>query len=195
MKGRGLAAAAAAIAAAGAACGQTITYFWTVTTDNGDTDIGPGEDSAYLSLWAHMAPEATGIAGSIYDIRGIENWDTGEITSYSHLLSAFGEVSIQSNNDIVFIESFQLPPAFNRNFDASNPVELFRITWTASDFSARTVELGDANHLNNDVYTDEFGSSVPYEGVPGVAEFTIAIPGPGGLLLLGLGALGRRVRR
>jgi hypothetical protein len=56
------------------------------------------------------------------------------------------------------------------------------------------VEVGDANHLNNEVYTDEFGTSVPYEGIPGVARFTVAIPAPGALALLGLAAV-RRARR
>jgi hypothetical protein len=192
-----IAIGAAVCLLAGAAGAQTMTYFWTVTTDNGDTDIGPGEDSAYLSMWALMQPEATGLAGTIYHILGIENWDTGEVLSYYNLLGhgmAGDNGSLQSNNDITWIESFQLPPAFNPDFDDSNPIELYRITWTTADFSVRTVRVGDGNHLNHDVYTDEFGSSVSYEGIPGVAEFTVAIPGPGGLALLGL-AGGRRVRR
>jgi hypothetical protein len=182
-----------ALAAAGAAWGQTITYFWTVTTDDGDADVKIGEQ-AYLSLWGHMDPEAVGFAGSIYDIRGIQNWDTGEVESHTNLLYSIGGDYVQPNNDILFIEAFQLPPSFNPNFDASNPVEMFRIVWSTEDYSRRVVEVGDMNHLNNDVYIDEFGASVSYEGIPGVAEFTVAIPGPGGLALLGLAAV-RRVRR
>jgi hypothetical protein len=179
---------------AGAAGAQTMTYFWTVTTDDGDTDVQPGE-TAYLSLWAHMEPEETGFAGSIYDILGIRDWDTGEVVQHwNHLQDIPNNGILQANNDILNIETFQLPEAFNPTFDSNNPVELFTIWWATDDYVPREIEVGDADHLNNDVYTDEFGTSVSYKGVPGVARFTVNIPAPGALALLGLAAV-RRARR
>jgi hypothetical protein len=110
-----------------------------------------------------------------------------------------GELSddgdLQPNNDILGIESFQLPPAFNPDFDASNPVDIYAITWTPNDYSPRLVEVGDRNHLNSDVYTDNFGTSVSYDLVEGTARFQV-IPAPASAALIGLASLaaGRRRR-
>jgi hypothetical protein len=181
---------------AAAASAQTLTYSWSVgDTGNNDGIITNGE-SALLTLTGTMDPGATGFAGSIYEIIGQSNWDTGTVDSFENMLDDLtGPGVLQGNNDITAIESFQLPPLFNPNFDASNPITLYQITWTPSDFTARTVSVGDRNHLNNDVYTDDFGSSVAYTGVEGTATFEV-VPAPASIALMGLGALvaGRRRR-
>jgi len=186
--------AVAGIAAAASA--QTITYSWTVSdTGNGDGIIEPGE-SALLTMSARMDPAAAGFAGSIYDIIGGANWDTGSVDSYVNRLNELTDNgALQANGDILLIESFQLPSAFNGNFVSDNPIELYYITWTPADYSARTVSVGDANHLNNSVYTDGFGTSVEYSGVAGSASFDV-VPAPASMALLGLGGLvaGRRRR-
>lgn len=186
------------ILAAGTASAQTITYAWTVTTDDGDANVDVGE-RAYLSLWASMEPEVVGFAGSIYDIRGIENWSTGDVLSYSNLLGrgmAGDDGWLQQDNDITGIWAFQLPPFFNPNFCDDNPIELYRIAWSTDDYSSRAVEVGDTNHLSNDVYTDTFGSSVSYEGLPGGARFTVGVPGPGAVGTFGVaGWIAARRRR
>ncbi|MDQ7013305.1 MAG: hypothetical protein Q9O74_05335 [Planctomycetota bacterium] len=181
---------AALCIAAGSTTAQTMTYQWTVTTDNGGTNLEPGE-SAYLTLTATMDPEVTGFAGTIFDIRGIENWNTGSVDSYWNTFWAIESDNgdLQSNNDITGIQSYQLPPAFNQDFIADNPVLLYQITWSTNDYTPRVIEVGDANHLNNDVYTDDFGTSVPYQGIPGTARFTVGIPTPGTLPLLALATL------
>jgi len=182
-------------AAACAASAQTMTYFWTVTTDDGDTDVTPGE-TAYLLLWAHMDPQAVGFAGSIFDVLGGPNWDTGEITCYGSLLDVIGDMDgrLQANNDILSIECFQLPPLFNPYFADDNPIATYEICWSTDDYSPRVVEVGDANHRNNDVYTDTWGTTESYEGIPGVARFTVNVPAPPALAVLGIAAL-RRARR
>jgi hypothetical protein len=187
--------AIAGLAAAASAQG-TLTYSWSVSdTGNGDGKIEPGE-SALLTMTGTMDPGATGFAGSIFDIVGVSNWDTGTVDVYeNHLDALTGPGDLQGNNDILTIEAFQLPPLFNPDFDASNPITLYSITWTPADYTARTVTVGDTNHLNNDVYTDDFGTSVPYDGVAGQATFDV-VPAPASLALLGLGGLvaGRRRR-
>ncbi len=190
-----LASVIAVAGIAAAASAQTVTYSWTVSdTGNGDGVIEPGE-SALLTMSATMDPGATGFAGSIYDIIGGMNWDTGSVDSYHNELNALTDNgTLQGNGDITTIESFQLPPLFNGDFIADNPIELYHITWTPNDYSARTVEVGDANHLNNDVYTDDFGTSVSYEGVAGSASFRV-VPAPASMALLGLGGLVATRRR
>ena len=182
--------AVAGIAAAASA--QTITYSWTVS----DTELSPGE-SAVLTLWATMDPmPAVGFAGSIYDIMGGANWDTGTISGATNLVDslATGPGTFEANNDITGIEAFQLPPFFNPSYDASNPIALYELTWTPNDYTARTVDVGDANHQNNDVYVDTFGTSVSYDGVTGSARFNV-VPAPASMALLGLGGLVARRRR
>ena len=168
---------------------STLTYSWSVgDTGNNDGLIEPGE-SAVLTMRGAMDPAATGFAGSIYDIAGIANWDTGAVASYTNFLKALtDDGNLQPNGDITGIESFQLPPLFNPTFDASNPVQLYEIVWTPNDYAPRSVQVGDANHLNNDVYTDTFGSSVSYQGIAGVASFNV-VPTPASAALFGLGGL------
>jgi hypothetical protein len=187
----------ALIAVAGLACAasaQTMTISWTVSdTGNGDGIIEPGE-SAVLSMWAEMDPGATGFAGSIYDITGT-GLDTGTMDVYDNLLDALtDDGQLQGDNSITGIESFQLPPLFNPNFDASNPIELYNITWTPSDYTTRTIS-GGTTHVNFDVYTDDFGTNVGYDGVVNGFSFRV-VPAPASLALLGLGGLvaGRRRR-
>ncbi|MDQ7014256.1 MAG: PEP-CTERM sorting domain-containing protein [Planctomycetota bacterium] len=173
---------------AAVASAQTMTISWMVSdTGNGDGIIEPGE-SALLSMWAHMDPEATGFAGSIYDILGTGNFDTGTVDVYDNLLDGLtDDGTLVAGNDITGVESFQLPPAFNGDFIADNPIELYNITWTPNDYSGRTVS-GGTNHINFDVYTDSFGTSVPYTGDVSGFSFDV-VPAPASVALLGLGGL------
>ena len=195
MKLASLIAVAGIAAAAGA---QTMTYTWTVSDDgNGDGIIEPGE-SAMLTLSALMDPDQSandgGFAGSIYEILGGTNWDTGVVAVHDNLLDALTDDGTLVGNDITNIESFQLPLFFNPFFDASNPIDIYKITWTPNDYSSRTVEVSDANHQNNDVYTDNFGTSIPYQAVVNGASFRV-VPAPASLALLGLGGLVANRRR
>lgn len=186
------------ITTAGAALAQgTLTYYWDVNDSGSNTvTISPGE-TVSLRMWATWTPGGSGFAGSIYDILGVENWDTGTITRYDNLLDELSDDGdLQPNNDILGIEAFQLPPFFNPNFDDSNPIALYEIDWTPNDYSARTVRLVDANHLNNTIYTDDFGSSIEFEQTPSEGATILIIPAPAPLALapLGLAALARRRR-
>ncbi len=187
--------AVAGIAAA-ASAQNTMTYSWSVSdTGNADGVIQPGE-AALLTLRATMAPTpAVGFAGSIYDIIGGTNWTTGSLSNLTNLVDslATGPGTLNGNN-IMAIEAFQLPPFFNPNYNASNPIAIYSLKWTPADYTSRTVVVTDANHLNNDVYVDTFGGNASYTGVAGSASFNV-VPAPASLALLGLGGLVARRRR
>jgi MYXO-CTERM domain-containing protein len=187
--------AVAGIAAVASA--QTMTYSWSVSdTGNGNGTIEPGE-SALLTLSASMDPApAVGFAGSIYDITGIWGWETGTVDSYVNLVDslATGPGTLGGNNDITGIEAFQLPPFFNAEYNADNPIALYAITWTPDDYTPRNVRVLDANHQNNDVYTDDFGTSEGYDAASTSGRFDV-VPAPASMALLGLGGLVATRRR
>ena len=192
--------AAALGAAAAAACGQgTMQFYWDLNGEGTNEIAIAPDDTVNLRLYVLMDPTPViGFADAIYDIVGLHDWDSGEITLYENKFGAItDDGELQANNDILDIESFQLPPFFNPEFDRSNPVWLYEIEWTPDDYTARIVEVTDANHVVGAVYTDDFGSSVEYEILPSDGARIFIVPAPAGLVGLGLGlAAGmRRARR
>ncbi|HZW09353.1 MAG TPA: hypothetical protein VFF69_05560 [Phycisphaerales bacterium] len=188
----------AILIAAGPVSAQGIaTYFWDVNgTGSNAASIGPGE-IVELTLYADWAPHEgiVGIAGTIYDIVGVENWTTGTLTNWSRNLYPFlDEWLPDENNEFHWLEAFQLPPAFNPDFDASRPIWLYRMTWVPDDYTPRTVSVTDANHLNNDFYTDEFRTSVGYDQAPSLGATIHIVPAPWTTPLVALCVAARRRR-
>ncbi|HZW08755.1 MAG TPA: PEP-CTERM sorting domain-containing protein [Phycisphaerales bacterium] len=184
----------AGIAAAASAQG-VMTISWTMSdTGNGDGILEAGE-TGVATLWALMEPGATGFAGSIYDLNGDARYADGTHTFDNYLDDLTNDGTDQGNGHVTGIESFQLPAAFNPNFDGSNPIALGQLTYTPNSYAAGVATFSTENHLNFDVYTDDFGTSVSYTGVVTPGAFTI-IPAPASMALLGLGGLvaGRRRR-
>lgn len=184
-------------ALAGLASAQVMTITWDIT-DTGDADgvITPGE-SAVLTMFAEMDPMQVGFAGAIYGIGGDADWQAGAIGSYQNLVDSLntGPGTLGAGNFITNIQNFQLPPFFNPNFDASNPIALYKIVWTPADYTPKNVGFGSIDHVNFDVYTDDFGTSTGYQGdvYSGLIK---VIPAPASAALLGLGGLvGVRRRR
>lgn len=184
---------------AAAASADVMTMSWTVSdTGDGDGIITAGE-SALLTMYANMDPGQPdgGYAGSIFDILGTANWDTGTVNSFVNLVDSLsnGPGTLGAGNDITGIDSFQLPDDFNDDWDNSNPIAIYAITWTPDNYNVRTVDLTSANHLNFSVYTNASGVSVEYTGDVQAGSFSV-VPAPASLALLGLGGLvaGRRRR-
>ncbi|QKK07448.1 MAG: PEP-CTERM sorting domain-containing protein [Planctomycetota bacterium] len=182
-------------AAAGLASAQGVmTITWSASdTGNGDGIVEPGE-SAVMTMWAEMSPGQTGFAGSIYDLNGDALWQAGTVESYENLLGELtDDGTLNGDNSITNIESFQLPPAFNGNFVADNPIALYRVTWTPASYDGAFVSI-DSTHINFDVYTDTFGTSESYTGEV-FGGLIKVVPAPSSLALLGLGGLMARRRR
>ncbi|MCC7387459.1 MAG: hypothetical protein IT431_01695 [Phycisphaerales bacterium] len=194
----------AVIALTGAAAlGQgTMTFSWTTEdTGNGDGVLQPGE-SAVLTLWAFMDPEQVGLAGTNYDIAGDARWgSTGSIDHAMNFIDSLGTGpgTLHADNSITGIKAFQLPPFFNMLFYADNPVALYEIVWTPTDYSPGSIGFWCENHQNASVYTDNFGSSVEYAIVNEPGSMRV-VPAPGSFVALGVAfgagaAFGRRKGR
>ena len=180
----------------------TITYYWDINdTGLNNAVVVPGE-TVNLKMYAYWEPTdgVVGFAGSIYDIVGLENWETGEISLYDNMVDALtDEGDLQPNNDILAIEAIQLPPFFNPQFWAGNTLFLYEIEWTPVGWYDRIVRVTDANHLNNSFYIDDFGTNIEFTQLPSEgATISVIIPVPGTLFGLGVGGClfaGMRRRR
>lgn len=185
---------------AGWAPAQELMYYSCDLNNTGsDTiSIGPGE-SVTLELWATWEPDEYIFAQSLYDILGVENWDTGTVSNRVNQIDdlATGPGDLQPNNDIMGIEAFVLPPFFGSPVYHS-PALLYTLTWTPDDPERRTVRVTEAVTGGNSVYTDYFGTTVVYGVAPSDGATIHIIPAPASLLTIGLGGLilaPRRYRR
>lgn len=142
-----------------------------------------------------MEPGGTGFAGSIYEITGNSYWQAGTVVRYDNFFDDLtDDGTLGAGNHITGIESFQLPPLFNPNFDASNPITLYEIEFALNSYEPQIVTFTTANHLNADVYTDDIGTSVAY--TPVITGGSFWIPAPATHSLIGLAVLvGSRRRR
>ena len=180
----------------GVAEAQTMTFSWSATdTGNGDGIVEPGEN-AILLLSAVMDPGEIGFAGSIFEIMGNIHWQAGTVVRYDNLLDDLtDDGTLGAGNHITGIEAFQLPPVFNENFVADNPITLYEIEFALVEYFLGTVTFTTANHLNADVYVDDTGTSVAYDPVITGGSFDV-LPAPASAALLSLASIvGSRRRR
>ncbi|MCL4741036.1 MAG: PEP-CTERM sorting domain-containing protein [Phycisphaerales bacterium] len=195
---RALAVLALAGIAGAASAQSTIHWYWVVgDTGNNDGVISPGEN-ATLNLYAQFSAPGLHYGGSIFDIKGTGNLDTGTYVTHGanpklKQLSN-GDGVLQANNDILTADTFQLPEFFNAGIDKSNPIWVYGMEWMPSDYTARTVSGGSTNHLNHSIYTDTFGTSKEFTPTIDGFKFDV-VPAPASLALVGLGGLVAARRR
>lgn len=195
---RALAVLALAGIAGAASAQSTINWYWVVgDTGNNDGVISPGEN-ALLSLYAEFSEPGLHYAGSIFDILGSANLDTGTYVSRGANPKlkelSNGDGVLQGNNDILTADTFQLPEFFNPGLDKSNPIWVYSMEWMPNDYTARTVSGSTNNHQNHSIYINIYGSSIEFS--PTIDGFTFdVVPAPASLALVGLGGLVAARRR
>lgn len=183
------------LAAAGAAPAQFVTYYWDINDTGLNMEMVPRGEPVNLKMYAIWEPHdgTVGFAGSIYEILGGSDWGAGQVTMYDNKLDDLtDDGDLRANGDILDIESFQLPPLFNPLFREDYPILLYELEWTPNDTESRLVTVTDANHLNNDFYTDDFGTSVGFDQNPSEGATILFVPAPAGALVLGIGLLASR---
>ncbi len=176
--------AVAGIAAAASA--QTMTMSWTTSGDINDGETGTA------TLWAAMDPGAIGFGGSIFDF---SHDGTGTYSIDINPLFTLGNNGTDDGfGNVTEVETFQLPPMFNGDFIADNPIAIATFTITPDSYNNHVISFGTSNHQNFSVYTDAGGTSAEYDGVVMGGSFNV-VPAPASMALLGLGGLVATRRR
>lgn len=191
MKGHWIALLAIATLSTGTTAEYIATWSWRVVDTAGNTGFVAKGESALLTLSVAFDPPQPqpggGFASASYDILGDDAWKSGLVSSFSNLLCPFSCGDVQSNNDIVGVWNYQAPSFFNPFFNSDNPIDLVVIRWTPSSYDGQTVTLSNGGPVAH-VYTDEFGTTVPFAGTGGIGSFVV-VPSPGGLAALAVAAI------
>ncbi len=199
------AAVAAVTAMAVSACvaeAQVATWYWTVSdTGNGDGLVEPGE-SALLTLWVGFNPRQDQAGGGFawagpYDVVGNDTWAWGTVEQRLNLLDGHGGYdngTLDDDNSIRAIQHAQLPDLFQQGLmNSDNPIKLFFVRWTPSAYAKYAVEL-DNGGPDASIYTDVWGTNIPYSGAGGSVTFHI-VPAPASAAAFGVCALAALRRR
>ncbi len=154
----------ATLACAPGALGQTMQ----LSLFASQTEVNANDSTITIDVYASWDedPVNLGFSAAVFDLLGISNWETGEITSfvvnpmlYQGDIWGDDEGELQPNNDILDSMPAQLPPFFNGDFDPSNPIYVMTVEWETDDFTPRQVCVGTFP-LEGQVYIDEFGTTM-----------------------------------
>ena len=207
-----IAAVAGLAVAANAQPQGTVTFSFVLGGDAGDgvIDLGAGESTASIQLWADLDPsvngqDVLGWGGSIFDLRG------GGISGAGTIVAADPEgdgspgvneklddlsatYTLDASNSFILIETFQLPVAFNGNFEASDPVLIMEFDWVSDGVTLGNVSYDTANRVNMDIYFSALGGTLPWSAIESQTGFSV-VPAPASLALLGLAGFAATRRR
>ena len=182
---------------AGVASAQDLT----LTFSNDAAGLLLMGDTVTVTVAASWTPDpGFGMSNCLFDINGddalgqtIDHDETSGLGRYFQMAGTLDGTT--TGDDILGIDEFQLPAAFGGG-DPTNPITAFyTFTYTVTDDTMRTVTY-DASVIAAGVYTDTFGTSIPYAAViTSATSFDIGVPAPASAALLGLGGLVATRRR
>lgn len=185
-----------------------VCFFWELLGDASDgvIDLDAGEDTAKLRLWADMRPDVNGVdvmgyAGSIFDMLGSGISGAGELfmtdpegDGSAGINERLDDLSVDytidpNTNSFLRVETYQLPPAFNPNFDANDPIFIAEFDWI-SDGTLGTVTYEVANWVDDaSVYFSALGGSQVWDVSCSEGVRFDVVPSPSTLALLGMGMM------
>jgi hypothetical protein len=171
---------------------STATMTWIAS----DTEVGVNQP-IILTLWATWDPAQVGFAATLYEVLGDDDAfagsdtidvteDPGDTTSNflgrNPSLRAAGTNAPYAVGDDVTadpsgVDCFQLPPAFNGDYDYTIPMQIFKMEWRTSDPTERTVSYTSPHQYFN-VYNDPAGSSDAYQIVVNGTSFNVVYSCP-----------------
>jgi hypothetical protein len=185
-------------------------WYWEVEVNGQSVDasrpvVVTGGDHVEIDLWADFDPYGAGFAAAHFAVRtgdeffalGPVNTDPSDGYGLNGNLDGLGEqgMLVDSNGDgaidaIDGILPFQLPHAFNSEYDFSDPIRIYGLGWTPSDAPTSRIVLLHGPTLGgeslNRVYLDAFGRFSDYGSV---ADMLVFIPCPSGAVVILAGAV------
>lgn len=205
------AVAGLAVAASAQPVGD-VTFSFVLGGDAADgvIDLNVAETTATVQLWADLNPDVNGNdvlgwGGSIFDLIGggisaggtvvaadIDGDGSAGVNEKLDDLSV--DYTMDANNSFFAIETFQLPLAFNGNFEASDPVLVMEFDWISDGATLGMVDYSTANRLNMDIYFSALGGTIGWNALESQTRFSV-VPAPASLALIGLGGLVTARRR
>jgi hypothetical protein len=178
--------------AAASASGQVNTFEFVVSNV-----VSPEQPSATVEVWAVFEDSAYAFCRGAFNV--VADADPGTFSAPERILDMPGSMDGEVANDgdavlgIVALQ-FNCHPFFA---DMSNPVLLWRATWSTEDFSQRSISVSTMT-VQYDLYTwDNLcnGESFLDQFVEGTGTIHVVPgPAPGALLLVGPLAWLRRAR-
>jgi hypothetical protein len=135
------------------------TWLWSVSTQDGDAIIDPGE-TAIITLELLMEsgfydPEMFAFGASIFDTLGGRGADAGHIVSWNvleHFADATGDLTTTDGVSLFGTTAMQFD--IQGPFSADNPVAIFEFEWAPDVLGSYVVEYETFSYLDVDQHHD-----------------------------------------
>lgn len=135
----------------------TGTWLWTVTTDDGDAIVEPGETATIrLAMFTEADDPSyiTTIAAAVFDTLGGENADRGQITGWqvlNELASLTGDLTTTDGVSLYNTNVGQLAGFYF--FQSDNPMDVLEFTWATEDYTGYSVAYTTYSGFEDEAHT------------------------------------------
>jgi hypothetical protein len=163
----------ALLASAGAASAETGLSFHVSNT------ISPNHPSATVEVWAHIEDVSYAFAAVQFDaLAAVDPGGFSDPFAILHTLGTFNG-DVQPGGDLI---THCLPgqiqaPVGEWFADTTNPILIWRATWSTDDFNAREVDISTFTHRFA-VYLDYNGNNVLVDETLDAEGVVKVVPGP-----------------